>query len=233
MIEQKTLAIIPARGGSTRLKNKNIYPINGKPLIGYTVEETLKSDVFSKIIVSTDSEGISSFVKSYPSIEIHKRPKQYANEKIGVLEAVLDIMRTMPEKYDTVTYLLPTCPFRSAEDIRKGADLLDDTVDSVISTCFYEEPIQLAMIYSEDGISYPVFDNLKFGLTNSKYIQKYIRPNGGFYMGHWDRVLEKKSFFFGRIKAVLLPRDRSVDIDTVEDVAFAEAMINQKAEDSI
>ena len=189
------LAVIPARGGSTRLKNKNVCPINGKPLIAYTIEEAIKSRLFSKIIVSTDSDKISAVANDYPEIEIHKRPEAYAGSKVTVVEAIVDLMESSKEKYDTITYMLPTCPFRNAEDIKEGMNLLKQNTDTVISACYYEEPIQLAMIRAEDGTGYPVFDNLRAGLTNSKYIQKYIKPNGGFYMGHWDHVLEKGGFF--------------------------------------
>ena len=219
----KHLAVIPARGGSTRLKDKNVYPVNGKPLISYTIEAAVEAGVFSKVMVSTDAPKIMSVAETF-GVEIHQRPEQFAGERVTVLEAILDLMNSSDEVYDTITYLLPTCPFRNGEDIKKGITLLDESADTVISTCFYEEPIQLAMIPGETGFAYPVFDNLRQGLTNSKFIQKYIRPNGGFYMGHWDHVSAHRSFFKGRIKTVLLPKERSVDIDTIEDIVYAAAI---------
>lgn len=90
----KSLAIIPARGGSTRLKDKNIYPINGKPLIAYTIEAVINSNCFNKIIVSTDSKEISKVANQY-DVEIHDRPNEYAGSKVTVLEAILNLMNNI------------------------------------------------------------------------------------------------------------------------------------------
>jgi len=222
----KRMAVIPARGGSTRLKDKNIYPLGGKPLISHTIEAVIASEKFDTIYVSTDSEKIANVAKEYHQVQIYDREPEYSGEKVTVVSALLDMM-TKVEKHDQFAYFLPTCPFRSTEDIVKGVDLLTSEVDSVISTCYFDAPPQLAMIHGHNDYAYPVFDNLTAGVTNSKYIQKYIKPSGGFYMGHWDRVLENGNFFTGNIKSVLTPKERAVDIDDLMDIKIAEMVLNQ------
>jgi CMP-N-acetylneuraminic acid synthetase len=71
----------------------------------------------------------------------------------------------------------------------------------------------------------PVFDNLECGLTNSKFIKKYYKPSGGFYMGLWNYLKEHKNFFSRKIKGVMIPPKRSVDINTIEDLKYAESII--------
>ena len=164
------IAVVPARGGSTRLKNKNIYPLGGKPLIQWTVEAIIKSDCFDKIIISTDSEEIWDAVKHLP-VERHHRPEEHATVKATALKAMINLMENLEQKYDIFAYFLPTCPFVDASDIKKGVEMLTEDVDSVVSVTEITECIQKACLIKNDWLM-PVFDNLEFGLTNSKFVKK-------------------------------------------------------------
>ena len=220
----KKVAVIPARGGSTRLKGKNIRLLGGKPLIRWMVEKVVLSEQFDKVIVSTDSDEIFEAVKDLP-VSRHIRPSQHATVKATVLNAMIDLMGNLEEKYDIFAYFLPTCPFLPQDSIMEGIRLLENEgVQSVVSVSQYDEPIQLACIKKGDWLV-PVFDNLTSGLTNSKFIQKYHKPNGGFYMAKWDHLLEHKNFFKGDVKCVDIPQKYLVDIDTKEDLDKAEYMV--------
>ncbi len=217
------LAVIPARGGSTRLKDKNIYPLAGKPLISYTIEALIDSGCFDKILVSTDSDKIAEVAGQYNEVEIYKRPDKYATTRMIVVEALLAMMEEI-EPFDVFAYFLPTCPFRNADDIKGGVNLLTEDVDSVISVHEYSEPLQLAMIKNGDDV-FPVFDNLRAGITNSKYFNQYFKPNGGYYIGWWNRILTNRNFFTGRIKGYEMPKSRSIDINDNIDMLFAETVL--------
>jgi CMP-N-acetylneuraminic acid synthetase len=217
-----SLAVIPARGGSTRLKDKNIHPLCGKPLIRWVVEAVVNSDSFDSVIVSTDSDKIFEAVSDL-GVTRHCRPEHLATTQSTVLDAMLNLMETS-EKYDTFSYFLPTCPFITSEDIRAGVELLGRSAKaSVISMTEMKETVQLACLMKE-GWVLPVFDNLEQGLTNSKYIKKYYKPSGAFYMGYWDTILKNKSFFKGDVKGVVVPEERSVDINNAYDIAYAESL---------
>ena len=218
------LAVIPARGGSTRLKDKNIYPLGGKPLIAHTIETVLDSGEFDTVIVSTDSEKIKGVANQY-DVEIYDRPAEYATERATVLTALMAMMQDV-ERHDVFAYFLPTCPFSKLEDIQGGMDLLH-RCDSVVSVCEYSEPIQLAMIKRGNSVI-PVFDNLTAGMTNSKFIQKHYKPNGSFYMSRWDHLRKHENFFVGDVQCVEIPRSRYVDIDTIEDMEKAERMMTDE-----
>lgn len=216
------VAVIPARGGSTRFKNKNIALLGGKPLICWTVEAVLNSGVFDDVYISTDSDKIFDAVK-HLNVKRHFRPEHHATTRATVLDAMIDLMQNIP-KYDIFAYFLPTCPFIKSDSIKEGISMLDDYTDSVVSVSYYEEPIQLACIKKNDYII-PIFDNLTSGLTNSKFIQKYVKPNGGFYISKWDNLLNNKNFFKGNVKGVEIPNDILVDIDYESDLKKAEFMI--------
>ena len=128
------------------------------------------------------------------------------------------------EKYDVFSYFLPTCPFVSPGDIRTGVELLKPEVNSVVSMTEYADPIQMACIVKDNSVV-PIFDNLTSGLTNSKFIQKYHKPSGAFYMSWWDNLLLNKNFFKGNVKGVIIPKERSVDINDIDDIKLAESII--------
>ena len=217
------LAVIPARGGSTRLKNKNIHSLGGKPLIRWSVEAVLESKCFDSVIVSTDSDDIFDAVSDLNVIR-HQRPDHLATTKSTVLDAMIDLMENSSEQYDTFSYFLPTCPFASSLDIKNGIDLLDDA-DSVISMTEFKDTVQLACLMNGNVVM-PVFDNLEQGLTNSKFIKKYYKPSGAFYMSKWDNILKNRNFFKGNVRGVFIPEERSVDINNLYDIQYAESLLN-------
>jgi len=216
------VAVIPARGGSTRLTNKNVRLLGGKPLIRWMVESVIESGEFDTVYVSTDSDKIFEAVKDLP-VKRHVRPAHHATVKATVLKAMIDMMNEIP-KHDVFAYFLPTCPFLKPEYIKEGVQMLDKETDAVVSVSYYEEPIQLACIKQNDNTIIPIFDNLTAGLTNSKFIQKYVKPNGGFYMSHWDTLQENKNFFKGNVKGILIPNELLVDIDYEHDLNMAEIL---------
>ena len=216
------LAVIPARGGSTRLKNKNITPLLGKPLIRWMTNSVLESGCFDKVIISTDCDKIFDAVADL-NVERHIRPEHHATVSATVLDAMMDLMDEV-ETYNTFSYFLPTCPFISPDDILKGMEKLEQRqCDTVISMTQIPETVQLACLMSEDNVL-PVFDNLEWGITNSKFIKKYYKPSGAFYMRLWHHLKESRNFFNGKTKGVIIPSSRSVDINTIEDIKYAESI---------
>ena len=180
-------------------------------------------------MVSTDSDRIAAAAEAYQGVQIYHREEELAGDRVTVLDALLDMM-TKTERHDVFAYFLPTCPFRNAQDICKGVGLLQKGFDSVVSVAAYTEPPQLAMILDQDtGKAHPVFDNLTSGVTNSKYLRSYVKPNGGFYMAWWDFLESSRNFFSGQTGAVLMPHDRCVDIDHRTDILHAEALLNPEA----
>ena len=222
-VSMRSIAVIPARGGSTRLKDKNIFNLGGKPLIRWMVEAVIGSNCFDEVVISTDSDKIFEAVSDL-NVARHVRPDDHATVRATALDAMINLMENR-DKADIFAYFLPTCPFVSSNDIRSGFEMLrEENIDTVISMTEIPETIQLACVMKDSWVM-PVFDNLECGLTNSKFIKKYYKPSGAFYMGKWDHIIENKNFFKGNTKGVMIPKERSVDINDISDIRLAESIL--------
>ena len=194
-------------------------------------EAVIAAECFDKILISTDDDRIFDAVSDLKVIR-HSRPKHHATVEATVLDAMMNLMEELErfeyatdsyQDYEIFSYFLPTCPFVDSTDIRKGVSLLSNGLaDSVVSMTQIPETVQLACLMNGDSVL-PIFDNLECGLTNSKFIKKYFKPSGAFYMGWWDSIKQNKNFFKGDVKGVVIPAERSVDINTIEDIKYAES----------
>lgn len=228
-MRSKILAIIPARGGSKRLANKNLKPLNNKPLISYTIDTALESSIFEKIILSSDSDEILSVVDCFENITKHKRADSLSGDKVKVIDLVLALAREKSSNsFDIIALLLPTCPFRSCDDLRSGLAMLTEDYESVVSLTEFEFPHAMATTLAEDKSLIPVFDpsSLITGNTRSQDHNPVYRPNGAFYMAWRERLFENGNFFAGKSRGYIMPRIRSVDIDNEIDFRYAEFLLN-------
>ena len=129
----KRLCIIPARGGSKRLPGKNIKPLNGKPLVFYTIDSVLNSEMFNKVIFTSDDDKILETVSNnYLStvLEVIKRPLELATDTSKVIDTVLHFV---DKDYDQTWLTLPTSPLKTSIDFIKASELLTEQDDAVLS----------------------------------------------------------------------------------------------------
>jgi CMP-N-acetylneuraminic acid synthetase len=221
----RSIAVIPARGNSTRLKDKNIRLLGDKPLIRWITLAVIEAGVFDEIYISTDDDRIFEAVSDLP-VKRHVRPKELAGEKVTVLKAIIDFMKD--REGDIIGYFLPTCPFMKSKYIREGWNRIkNENADTSISVSYYQEHIQLACIMKDDSLL-PVFDNLLIGHTNSRCTRKYVKENGGFYIGKWKIVERDQNFYKGDVRGVLVPFEDLVDIDYPGDLDLANYKINRE-----
>ena len=131
------VAIIPARGGSKTIKNKNLTKLKNKPLIYYTLNQTLKAKIFKKIIVTSDSKKIINYANTIKGIDVIKRPKLLSADKSKTEDAVYHACKKLKEqniKFKYIFILEPTSPFRSLETIIKASKIITmKSIDSVIT----------------------------------------------------------------------------------------------------
>lgn len=228
----KNLAVVPARGGSKRLEKKNIKLLDGKPLVQHTLEAVVKSGVFETVILSSDDEEILRVADKVEGVTPELRNPALAKDTTKVLELIVQIAERdgYDEQYDSLAYFLPTCPFRKAEHIRAGYELMSPDVDGVVSITTMEDPIQLSLSRDEDthiidpeAILSP--SPLVTGQTRSQDFKTYYRPNGGFYASWIKSIRKNKNFFKGNVKGYLMDRLHSVDIDTDLDFKWAQYLI--------
>ena len=170
---------------------------------------------------------IAEVAYHYSEVDIKWRDPKYADERSTVLDALLHMLPDL-DRYDTFSYFLPTCPFRTSRDIIGGMALLTEGVDSVVSVVEYEFPIQLAAELYVGSMLVPYYSNLLLGKTNSKYLQKYYHPNGGFYIARWDSLVHHGSFFRDAIRGYVMSKEHSFDINDAFDLEVAECLIRAR-----
>lgn len=133
-----SLFIIPARGGNKGIPHKNRKPLNGKPLIYYTIDVARKLTADENICVSTDDPSIIQCVEDYRLHVPFVRPTELASDTAGTYEVLLhalDFYESKGKTYDTVVLLQNTSPFRTAEHVREAMQLYSPDIDMVVSVC--------------------------------------------------------------------------------------------------
>lgn len=222
----KAIAVIPARGGSKRIPRKNIKEFCGKPMIAWSIEAALQSGCFSRVIVSTDNVEIAEVAVRYGAEVPFMRPAALSDDHTGTIPVIQHAIKWFIEqeqKPDQVCCLYATAPFVSAEDIKKGLNLLSTTDCAyTFSATSYPFPIQRAIrITPQNRVE--MFNADQFN-TRSQDLEPAYHDAGQFYWGRADAWLSGKMIFTPDAAPVLLPRHRVQDIDTQEDWERAELL---------
>jgi CMP-N-acetylneuraminic acid synthetase len=232
------IAVIPARGGSKRLKNKNIIKLNGKPLIHYALDAVSSCFDPEEIMVASDSEVVLNVAKQHQCLpRLEMLPPDTTTDRSTVLDSICWMFdkRRLTVHGKTPDYIgmfLPTCPLRTSDDVINGINEMTkdygtvDRVEGVISTTDYEFPPTLGLVKDQDGLLHCSDASLPWltGNTRSQDHTGVIRPNGAMYLKTWRAFDRDRNFYKGRIRNYHMPRNRSADIDTIEDLKMIEAL---------
>lgn len=230
----RVLGVIPARGGSKGVAGKNIRPLHGRPLIAYTIAAARGASRLARCIVSTDDAAIARMAREHGADVPFVRPAELATDRaasLGVMQhalhAVEEAERGAP--YDAVLMLQPTTPFRTAADIDGALELLERSgADSVISVVDVAGHHPARMKYLEgDRLIDPPFAEAVENQPRQELRPMYIR-NGAIYATRRD-VLLGGSFKGRDCRAWVMPAARSVNIDTLDDFAYAEWCLARSA----
>ncbi|PJZ58127.1 hypothetical protein CH367_07005 [Leptospira barantonii] len=221
----KVLGVIVARGGSKGVPGKNLKPLDGIPLIRYSIDAAKNAKNLTNFIVSTDSDDIAEFAKKSGANVPFVRPADLANDVISPMYAVLHakkFMESQGEQYDAILMLQPTAPFRKSEDIDGAISLLESSkADSVISVVDVGAYHPARMKYLEgDRLIDPPFCEAYENQRRQELKPMYIR-NGAIYLTK-SEILQGESFKGKDCRAWVMSWQRSVNIDTEEDFLYAE-----------
>ena len=227
------IAVIPARGGSKRLPGKNVKNFCGKPLIQWTIDAAIESEVFDRVCVSTDSDEIALVARQCGAEVPFLRPKELASDTSTTASALTHFVETLEQQdglsISYVCLLQPTSPLRSAEDIRNADRLLTgENLDAVISVCELEHPIhwcnRLGPELSMKGFTKPAIN------VDSQDQGVYYRLNGAIYFCRKSVATKLESLYNDNVesRAYVMDQISSVDIDTELDFAIAETAISIK-----
>lgn len=226
--ESNTLALIPARGGSKGLPRKNVLPLGGKPLIGWTIESALASDYLDEVLVSTDDEEIAEVATSFGA-GVQRRPADLARDHSLVIDTVrhtLAALQRTGKDFDLVVLLQPTSPLRPPRLIDDCLErLVAEGADSVATFSELGEPPERLWLI-EEHIPRPLLPDSNAWLPRQK-LNRAFYLNGLVYAFR-SRVLLASpgdSLLFGRSRAMIT--EPGVDIDTRADLLEAERLLHE------
>lgn len=222
------LAVIPARGGSKRIPRKNIKPLHGKPMIAYTIEAALQSGVFEKVIVSTDDAEIAEVSKHYDAEVPFVREATLADDHTPASLVTLDALERLDadgSKYTYVSQLMPNCPLRTAEDIQKSFEHLQQTdADTQLSVNRFGwlNPWWAFKMEKENALS-PLFPEA-FKIRSQDLATLYALT-GALWWAKADVLRKEKTFHTATRTGFELSWQHALDIDDDEDWKMAEILL--------
>lgn len=218
------IAIIPARGGSKRIPDKNIVDFLGSPLMSYSIRAAEKSKLFDAVHVSTDSERIADVAArfGYP-VDFMRKP-ELADDHTGVLPVmqwVLDQYKQRGKSFQSVCLLIPTAPLIDADDLLEADRLFRQNKETrtVIAVSRFSVPVEWAYHMNKDGTLKP----REPGMANVR--SQDLQPayfDSGTFMFIPASEIKAGRVDDARMIAFPLPRYKAVDIDVRDDLAFAE-----------
>ena len=223
----RILGLVPAKAASTRLTRKNIRALGGKPLLGWAAEAARDAGRFDRLVVSTEDDEVAAVARRHGLEAPFMRPPELAVDPVevdGVALHAVEALADRGERFDVLAIMLPTCPFRSADDIAAALDLfLVRDEPNLMSVAPFTHTPFAALRVDRSGRVTPVFPDL-FGQSARTHPAAY-RPNGAIHVLDVSWFERSRSYTAGPMIGYVMPRDRSVDIDTEEDFRLAAHMI--------
>lgn len=227
MERKRILGFIPAKGGSTRLAKKNIRALAGKSLLAWTAEAARGSGLIDRLVISTEDEEVAAEARRL-GIEVpFMRPPELARDPAGIVDVALhalSVLEASGDSYDTLVILPPTSPFRNAQDIIAAHKLFFDSRSGfLMSVSAFSHTPFAALALDGQGILTPYFPE-HIG-KKSQEMPSAFRPNGAIHILDVPSFKRTRDYFSPPLVGYVMPRERSADIDTEDDLREAEASL--------
>jgi CMP-N-acetylneuraminic acid synthetase len=223
----QVLAIIPARGGSKGITNKNIRILAGKPLIAHTIISAKKSKYINKIVVSTDDKKIANIAHSFGAEVPFLRPKKLAQDNSSTFEVIKHTLQFLKanQSYipDMIVILQPTSPLRPIKLIDDSIIRLKRSDASCVLTVAKIKKHPFSSFWLKGNLLKPFKQNFSSYHQRQKYPDLYF-PTGDVYV-FWRKTLSHGSIYGSKIKPVVITNDATIDIDTPFDLFVSEMTV--------
>ncbi len=225
----KHLAIVPARSGSSRIKDKNIYPISGQPMMSYPLKAAKEAGIFDEIHVSTDAPRYADLAGELGFPIRFLRQPEIAENRIGLL----DVLRWSVQRYEElgldiedVCMVYATAVMLDADDLRRGYEIFkkQDGRLPVLSVATFPSPIERALVIGQDGVlrwHAPEHRDL-----HSQDCQECFFDTASFFFISRNALLETENYVLSEFLPCILPRWKAVDINEPEDLEVAERLLS-------
>ena len=233
MIKQKRLCTICARAGSKGVKNKNIRPLRGKPLLAYSIQQAKESGLFDEIVVSSDSQEILEIGQQWGADRLIERPHKLATDEAGKLPAIQHCVETVESiletRFSVIVDLAVTSPLRLVQDIREAVLLLEskqvaNVLSGSISHC---SPYFNLVEVNEEGVVHLSKS------PNPPIVRRQDAPvsyelNGSVYVWSREGLMNQNTLFLPSTQIFVMPYERSIDIDTEIDFTLIELLLQKQ-----
>jgi CMP-N-acetylneuraminic acid synthetase len=222
--------VIPARRDSKRLIDKNVLQLAGKPMLAYTVEAALRSELFDSVYVSTEDDRIAGLATGLGATA-HARPAALADDLVSATEVCVELLearRAQGDSYDAVVCLQPSSPLRPGVDVRAAWERFVVTDADFLVSVTPVDPHYFHWAVEEDGDWW----RMTFGdryLIERPLLPPVFRPNGAIKIGRAGPLTERRDFFGSRLTAYEMPDERSVHVALPFDLLVAEALMHAEA----
>jgi pseudaminic acid cytidylyltransferase len=220
----KKICIIPARGGSKRIPNKNIREFLGKPIIAYAIENAINSKLFNEVMVSTDDDHIAKIALSYGAKVPFKRSEKNANDYATTIDVITEVILSyekLDEKFEDACCIYPCTPLLTKEKLEESFSLLEkNNLDCVFPIVRYGFPIQRAVRLNGEGLV-KMFQPEHL-ITRSQDLEPSFHDAGQFYSFKIDNLVSKQKLLTELTGHIELSEIESQDIDNLVDWKLAE-----------
>ena len=220
------VAVIPARGGSKRIPRKNIKPFCGKPMIAYSIESAKASELFDKVLVSTDDTKIAEIAKDFGAEVPFIRPAKLSDDHTGTDEVFIHALNYLinnDKNYRNACCIYPAVPLLKVSLLSEGLDRLRaNNATSCFPVLEFCSPIDRALEINKKGRLGMIIP--KYKSIRTQDLQSAYHDAGQFYWVNIEKYLKVKSILCNNSVPIVLPKYEVVDIDSDEDWKFAESL---------
>lgn len=222
------LAVITARGGSKGLPRKNVLIVGGKPLVAWTVEAAISAECVDRVVLSSDDDEIMTAARAAACEVPFSRPAHLASDTASSIDVVLHALDHLPG-YEYVVLLQPTSPLRTAADIDAAfALMLERGTPSCVSVCEADQsPYWMYRVETNSKLK-RLLPEME-GITRRQDLPPIYVLNGAIYIARIDWLRANRSFVGEETVAYLMPKERSLDIDTAQDFEIFRSMIESES----
>lgn len=220
------LAVIPARGGSKRIPKKNIIPFCGRPMIAYALDAAKESGLFDRIHVSTDSQEIADVVENLGYPIDFMRDESLADDHTGIVPVLRWVVNQYEQRgvrYDEVCCIMPNAPLLKSSDMVEAFRIFDEYRGSHPLLVYARFPVPVEWAFRRDENGFMTADDPAKILIRSQDLQHAFYECGPFNLWGYEH-LQQKHPLSGKVLSYLMPTERAIDIDTPEDLAYAERL---------
>ena len=223
---REIFCFIPAKGASTRLKKKNIIKILGKELLGYVIESAKESNLFDEIIVSTEDEEVKNISIKFDA-QVVKRDEKFSVDPYGVSDVLLNFLENNPKykQYTNVMILLPTTPTIEGNDLKLAYKTFKENNCKAMMSVTQTKENAFTSVILENGYIKPLFRDKIF--KKSQELSKTYDLNAAITILNIEEFLKHKTYFIFPMCSYILDNKKSVDINTKDDLLYAEFLIRR------